>query len=194
MVSKYPELERGQSAAETGRSHIQTRIFKDMTQLRKQRRKLESLLESINPFNAKAKAHEIGEVLDRFIPNVERMHTQLKQYETAFTETAAENAELRRKNEVLAVRLNAERLESNAEQLKMDELREECRQARLVLDRIPREVLEEYRPRIKRNPQGILKAGDLMARRKKTCKQLPLSGSCDRNHCPVSVAGYPDLL
>ena len=147
MVSKYPELERGQSASETGRDHIPTRIFKDMTILRKQRRKLESLLESITPFNGRAKAREIGELLDRFIPNVERMHTQLKQYETAFTETVAENAELRKKNEVLAIRLDAEHRENTAEQLKAAELQAEYRQARALLDRIPREVLEEYRPK-----------------------------------------------
>ena len=37
MVKQYPELERGESASQTGREHIPPRIFKEMTQLTKQR-------------------------------------------------------------------------------------------------------------------------------------------------------------
>ena len=36
MVKQYPELERGESASQTGREHIPPRIFKEMTQLPKQ--------------------------------------------------------------------------------------------------------------------------------------------------------------
>ena len=44
MVQKYPDLERGESASQTGRDHIPPRIFKEMTRLNKQRQKLEELL------------------------------------------------------------------------------------------------------------------------------------------------------
>ena len=37
MVKQYPELERGESASQTGREHIPPRIFKEMTQLTKQK-------------------------------------------------------------------------------------------------------------------------------------------------------------
>ena len=33
LVKQYPELERGESASQTGREHIPPRIFKEMTQL-----------------------------------------------------------------------------------------------------------------------------------------------------------------
>ena len=37
MVQKYPDLERGESASQTGRDHIPPRIFKEITRLNKQR-------------------------------------------------------------------------------------------------------------------------------------------------------------
>ena len=91
MVKKYPDLERGESAGETGRDHIPPRMFKEMTRLTKQKAKLEELLSGVNAFNAKGKAAEIGVFLDKYIPAVEQMHTTLKKYNTAFTVTTAEN-------------------------------------------------------------------------------------------------------
>ena len=91
MVRKYPDLERGESASETGRDHIPPRVFKEMTRLTKQKTKLEELLSGVNAFNAKGKAAEIGVFLDKYIPAVEQMHTTLKKYNTAFTVTTAEN-------------------------------------------------------------------------------------------------------
>ena len=41
MVKQYPELERGESASQTGREHIPPRIFKEMTQLTKQKEQLD---------------------------------------------------------------------------------------------------------------------------------------------------------
>ena len=37
MVQKYPDLERGESASQTGRDHIPPGIFKEITRLNKQR-------------------------------------------------------------------------------------------------------------------------------------------------------------
>lgn len=91
MVKKYPELERGESASETGRDHIPPRIFKEMARLNKQRMKLDELLGGVNAFNAKSRAEEIGRLLDEYIPGVEKMQTQLKKYSGAFTETVKEN-------------------------------------------------------------------------------------------------------
>ena len=98
MVKKYPDLERGESASETGRDHIPPRLFKEMTRLTKQKAKLEELLSDINPFNIKGKTAEIGVLLDKYIPSVEQMHTTLKKYQVAFTETASENEALKTEN------------------------------------------------------------------------------------------------
>ena len=52
MVAKYPDLEHGESASQTGRDHIPPRIFKEMTHLNKQRQKLKELLTGIGPEQA----------------------------------------------------------------------------------------------------------------------------------------------
>lgn len=97
MVKQYPELERGESASQTGREHIPPRIFKEMTQLTKQKEQLDALLVGITPFNGKSRAAEISKVLDSYIPAVSKMRTELNRYQVAFTETAAENKKLKEK-------------------------------------------------------------------------------------------------
>lgn len=97
MVKQYPELERGESASQTGREHIPPRIFKEMTQLTKQKEQLDALLVGINPFNGKSRAAEISKVLDSYIPAVSKMRTELNRYQVAFTETTAENRQLKKK-------------------------------------------------------------------------------------------------
>jgi len=106
MVKQYPELERGESASQTGREHIPPRIFKEMTQLTKQKEQLDALLVGINPFNGKSRAAEISKVLDSYIPNVVRMKDQLRKYNVAFTQTAAENEKLKEKNKTLSASLD----------------------------------------------------------------------------------------
>ena len=76
MVKRYPDLERGKSASQTGREHIPPRLFKEMTQLTQQKEQLDALLNGINPFNSKSRAAEIGKLLDSYIPNVSRMQGQ----------------------------------------------------------------------------------------------------------------------
>ena len=107
MVVKYPDLERGESASQTGRDHIPPRIFKEMTHLTQQRQKLDQLLTGIGPLNSKKRAAEISELLDGYIPAVEKMRTQLKKYSTAFTSTKAENEKLRKKNKNQAKKADA---------------------------------------------------------------------------------------
>ena len=75
MVIKYPDLERGESASQTGRDHIPPRIFKEMTRLNKQRQKLEELLTGIGPLNSTKRAAEISKLLDGYIPAVEKIFT-----------------------------------------------------------------------------------------------------------------------
>ena len=143
MVAKYPELERGQSASQTGRDHIPPRIFKEMTRLTRQRERLEELLGSINPFNGKSKAQEISRLLDKYIPNVERMHTQLKKYNTAFTDTAAENAVLKKENESLEAELESKSQESIEKRLREAQIHQEYQKAKALLDRIPKDILDQ---------------------------------------------------
>ena len=144
MVQKYPDLERGESASQTGRDHIPPRIFKEMTHLTQQRQKLDQLLTGIGPLNSKKRAAEISELLDGYIPAVEKMRTQLKKYSTAFTSTKAENEKLRKKNKKLSESLEEANHESVLKKLNDAKLQREYQEALAVLERIPPEVLEEY--------------------------------------------------
>ncbi len=144
MVQKYPDLERGESASQTGRDHIPPRIFKEMTHLTQQRQKLDQLLTGIGPFNSKKRAAEISELLDGYIPAMEKMRTQLKRYSTAFTSTKAENEKLKRKNKKLSESLEEANHESVLKKLEDAKLQREYQEALAVLERIPPEVLEEY--------------------------------------------------
>ena len=141
MVKKYPDLERGESASETGRDHIPPRVFKEMTRLTKQKAKLEELLSGVNAFNAKGKAAEIGAFLDKYIPAVEQMHTTLKKYNTAFTVTTAENKKLKKKTEQLEQSLDKATQESTLKKLADAKLHRDYEDAVAGLDRIPKEVL-----------------------------------------------------
>lgn len=144
MVRKYPDLERGESASQTGREHIPPRVFKEMTRLLKQKAKLEELLAGIGAFNAKSRAAEIAAFMDQYIPAVERMYNLMKKYQVAFTETTMENKKLKQKNAQLEQSLEKATQESTLKQLADAKLRRDYADAVAVLDRIPKEVLDVY--------------------------------------------------
>ena len=94
--------------------------------------------------NGKKRAAEISELLDGYIPAVEKMRTQLKKYSTAFTSTKAENEKLKKKNKKLSESLEEATHESALKKLNDAKLQREYQEALAVLERIPPEVLEEY--------------------------------------------------
>ena len=149
MVKKFPDLERGMSASETGRDHIPPRVFKEMTRLNKQREKLDKLLSQVSMFNAKAKAAEICRYLDKYIPNVERMSTQMKKYKGAFQDLTAENEALIRKNKNLTAALKESRQESVLKRMADLQFQRDYEKAIATLERIPPEILEHYAGRSK---------------------------------------------
>ena len=144
MVRKFPDLERGMSASETGRDHIPPRVFKEMTRLNKQREKLDKMLSQVSMFNAKAKAAEICRYLDKYIPNVEKMSIQMKKYKGAFQDLTAENEALIRKNENLTAALKESKQESVLKKMADLQLQRDYEQAVALLERIPPEILEIY--------------------------------------------------
>ena len=150
MVRKYPDLERGESASKTGRDHIPPRVFKEMTRLSKQKAKIEEVLAGVNAFNAKSKAAEIEKLLDQYIPAVEQMHTTLKKYQIAFTKTTKENKKLKNENAQLEESLDKANQKSTLKQLADAKLRRDYEDAVVVLERIPKEVLDVYMQRPER--------------------------------------------
>ena len=149
MVKRFPDLERGESASQTGRDHIPPRVFKEMTRLTKQKDKLEDLLAGINPFNAKSRAEEICKILDTYLPSVEKMDTLLRKYGVAygvaFTKTASENKKLKTKNAELEESLASAQKVSALKQIEDFKLRRDYDSAVAILEQIPPEVLELYK-------------------------------------------------
>lgn len=96
MVKKYPDLERGESASETGRDYIPPRVFKEMTHLTRQSKQLSKLLGEVSMFNSGAKVKEILAFLEKYIPDIEKMDTEMKKYKKTFDSYEAEIRKLKK--------------------------------------------------------------------------------------------------
>ena len=137
MVGKYPDLERGESASETGRTHIPPRLFKEAVHLNRMKDQIMAILNDSNPFNKKAKAEELEALLDKYIPGVEVMRTKLKRYDKTYKELTEENAELEKK-------LSSASKESVRKKLEISQKLNELDELRRTVDTIPEEVIRAY--------------------------------------------------
>ena len=137
MVGKYPDLERGESASETGRTHIPPRLFKEAVQLNRMKDQIMAILNDSNPFNKKSKAEELETLLDKYVPGVEAMRTKLKKYDKTYKELTAENAELEKE-------LNSASRESIQKKLEIQRKLSELDELRRTVDAIPHEVIRAY--------------------------------------------------
>lgn len=109
MVKKYPDLERGESASETGRDHIPTRVFKQMARLNKQHDKLAELLSDMKFTNYKERSAQIAAFLEKYIPDVAAMETQMKKYKKFFKTADGKQKALEKKNDELTAALERAR-------------------------------------------------------------------------------------
>ena len=137
MVGKYPDLERGESASETGRTHIPPRLFKEAVHLNRMKDQIIAILNDSNPFNKKSKAEELETLLDKYVPGVEAMRTKLKKYDETYKELTAENAELEKE-------LNSASRESIQKKLEIQRKLSELDELRRTVDAIPHEVIRAY--------------------------------------------------
>ena len=136
MVSKYPELERGESASETGRDHIPPRVFKEAVHLSKQAMKINEVLDGMTMLNAKKSSEKIVAMLHSFFPRMEKLQTQLKKYDAALKELKAENQQLKDKMASAA---------SSSFDLKLEnaKLKADMENLRRLVSRIPPEIVEQ---------------------------------------------------
>ena len=137
MVGKYPDLERGESASETGRTHIPPRLFKEAVHLNRMKDQIMAILNDSNPFNKKSKVEELETLLDKYVPGVEVMRTKLKKYDKTCKELTAENAELEKE-------LNSASRESIQKKLEIQRKLSELDELRRTVDSIPDAVIREY--------------------------------------------------
>lgn len=144
MVKKYPDLERGESASETGRDHIPTRVFKQMTRLTKQHDKLAELLSDMKFTNYKERSAQIAAFLEKYIPDVAAMETQMKKYEKFFKTADGKQKALEKKNDELTAALEKSEKESTVKKLQEMRLHSDYERVKGILDRIPPEIIREY--------------------------------------------------
>ena len=135
MVKKYPDLERGESASQTGRDHIPPRVFKEAVHLNRLKEQIMDILNDTNPFNKKAKLDELEALLNKYIPSAEALRTKLKKYDTAYKALAAENAAMEKQ-------LDASSKESVLKKLEINEKLRELDELHCMVDVLPPEILQ----------------------------------------------------
>ena len=146
MVRKYPDLERGESASETGRDHIPPRLFKEVVHLNRMKEQIMAILNDTNPFNKKAKLDELEALLGKYVPGAEALRTKLKKYDAAYKALTAENTALEKQLGAASKESILKKLEINEKLREMDELRR-------MVDGIPPEILQAAKQVAAHKPQ-----------------------------------------
>ena len=146
MVKKYPDLERGESASETGRNHIPPRVFKEAVHLNRMKEQIMAILNDTNPFNKKAKLDELEALLGKYVPGAEALRTKLRKYDAAYKTLTAENAALEKQ-------LGAASKESVLKKLEINEKLRELDELHRMVDGIPQEILQAAKQVAAHKPQ-----------------------------------------
>ena len=134
MVKKYPDLERGESAAKTGRDHIPPRLFKEAVHLNRMKEQIMAMMADTNLLNKKAKTEELEALLEKYVPGVEYMRTKLKKYSRAYSELREENARLEE-------RLSSATEHSIRKKIEIQRKLGELEELRRTVEELPPEIL-----------------------------------------------------
>ena len=134
MVKKYPDLERGESAAKTGRDHIPPRLFKEAVHLNRMKEQIMAMMADTNLLNKKAKTEELEALLEKYVPGVEDMRTKLKKYSRAYSELREENAQLEK-------RLSSATEHSIRKKIEIQRKLGELEELRRTVEELPPEIL-----------------------------------------------------
>ena len=146
MVKKYPDLERGESASETGRDHIPPRLFKEAVHLNRMKEQIMAILNDTNPFNKKVKLDELEALLGKYVPGAEALRTKLKKYDAAYKALTAENAALEKQLGAVSKESVLKKLEINEKLRELDELHR-------MVDVLPPEILQAAKQVAAHKPQ-----------------------------------------
>lgn len=149
MVKKYPDLERGESASETGRTHIPPRLFKEAVRLNRQKDKIAQLLLEITPLNAKKKSAEIETILTDYIPSVEKLMTRMKKAGNTVKELKKEIAVLEREVDVSKASVQRQ-LELAKKLQEFEALQQTVNELEDEIAAIPPEIREKYKNKTER--------------------------------------------
>ena len=141
MVKKYPDLERGESASETGRDHIPPRLFKEAVHLNRMKEEILKLMTDTNLLNKKSKMEELEALLDKYVPATEALRTKLRKYDKAYKALSDENSALEAE---LQTAKDASK-EKIADRLKYGKTEQELCELHALIDNIPPEIVVAYR-------------------------------------------------
>ena len=134
MVRKYPDLERGETASKTGRTHIPLRLYKEAVRLGQMREQIMQIVSDTNILNKRANEAKMEALLNEYIPGAESIYTRLKKYEKTYRELVNEKRKLGKELDASKVGI--------LEQMK---LLGEVEELRRTVGMIPPEVLAAYR-------------------------------------------------
>jgi|AGTN01.3.fsa_nt_gi Plasmid recombination enzyme. len=146
LHERWPELERGESAYETGRKHIPTWLFKKAQKLDKETERIVAALSDINAFNAGKKKEAALAIIAEWLPEAQRFTAQLDSVDGYIHELkrgnkAAEDY-MDAQNHILQEQVDKLDKSYVRSQHEVFELREALRKQKKLLDRVPKGVLE----------------------------------------------------
>lgn len=143
---RWPELERGEPARETGRKHIPTWLFKKAQKLDMEAERIVAALSDINAFNAGKKKEAALAIIAEWLPEAKRFTAQLGSVESYVSDVKREykaaEAFIGAENRVLQEQVNELDNAYVRSQREVYALRETLRKQKKLLDKIPKEVLE----------------------------------------------------
>lgn len=145
LHERWPELERGEPAHETGRKHIPTWLFKKAQKLDKEAERIVAALSDINAFNAGKKKEAALAIIAEWLPEAQRFTAQLGSVDSYVSDIKREyravEAFIGSENRYLQDKVNELDKAHVRSQHEVFELREALRKQRKLLDRIPKEIV-----------------------------------------------------
>ena len=136
MVKRYPDLERGESASQTGRDHIPTRVYKEAVHLNRMREQIMQIMADTNPLTKKVKTAELEELLGKFIPRAESFKSRIKKYDSVYKQLKSEIAQLEKERDA--------NKESVKRRLELADKLNELEDLRQTVEHIPPQILDLY--------------------------------------------------
>lgn len=119
-------------------------VFKQMARLNKQHDKLAELLSDMKFTNYKERSAQIAAFLEKYIPDVAAMETQMKKYKKFFKTADGKQKALEKKNDELTAALEKSEKESTVKKLQEMRLHSDYERIKGILDRIPPEIIRAY--------------------------------------------------
>ena len=112
--------------------------------LNKQHDKLAELLSDMKFTNYKERSAQIAAFLEKYIPDVAAMETQMKKYKKFFKTADGKQKALEKKNDELTAALEKSEKESTVKKLQEMRLHSDYERIKGILDRIPPEIIRAY--------------------------------------------------